>query len=499
MHTTRINVLIVSIIAAALLTGGCEVHHRVQHVKNNQPPSKDGVIYSLPKTQMTVAIPVSLTKKKPGRFFTTPDPSVAAVAGRPFSDQMNEIISSLVQLGIIKPDMAPVLKNKTFEARNVKIGKATFSTGPIWNEELVFLIEWPSKASEARTLSLALNEAGFMTTSSSKARDQTLDVAIKAAETTASIAGKAIGFGTADDYKEGNDVKFQGRYAEAKRAIDRIKTIRERRRGLILPANPSEARLDKESLETRIALLAEEEKKLIQFFLATDTDEWNAIYRLTPSIADIATSMDLFRVLTIKGSGGQGDDQGLRAAHDSRLTLLTPIPPAFRDSPRHRGAGVLHNIAITSLRDYTTWPDESQAPTGQTLGYRYRMPGQAEVVYRIIKPGQSIADSDHKARWAATVAQFGPVRALPTSVGTGDSTISITLHEAHGSLKSVSVDSVVTAAGQLEALKTGVGGVIDTVAALPSDPTELERLTAENAVLKALKENRDLKSDLGVE
>ena len=155
-----------------------------------------------------------------------------------------------------------------------------------------------------------------------------------------------------------------------------------------------------------------------------------------------------------------------------------------------------HQVEIASLRSFA-WSNQRANTPNTSLGYRYRVPGQA-LVDHVVRTNSTNTRS-HKKRWDVMIAQFGPIRALPSTVGTGDSTVTIALHRDLGSLKSVKAESRVTAAGQIESAKGALETTLDTIAASSGDARELADLQAENAILEARKKNAELKEALADE
>lgn len=569
LESIRIAVLII----AAVGIIGCEVNHRVHHVDTGQEPPTPGIVYSLPKTQFLVSIPVTASISSPGAYFTKQGPpptrydehvkelnqllqtqlkleAQAAALGQAnpagtkkastiFREQLNEITNKkrlpvaqrsnvlqrsidqiagtdglalrpnatgsapaeitdthvvipghqqeqdvykkLVTAGIVKDAaMYSQLSQKTYEMRTVKLDELTLSTRAIWDEDQLYLLEWPDNPMQAQTLEAKLSAMGFLTESTSRKRDMTIDVAVKVAEVSATIAGKFVGFGAS--FKNAEKVEYEGRYAEAMRRIDRILSIRESRRKLIESNNPNG---DKESLELRLAKMAEEEQALINYFVITKKLSWNAAYRFVPeNDRNWCNTMSMIEVVTKPPSNGNGPIQGLRAVHGSPLQPLAAIPGELTP-PTGSYTPQVHALNFTSTRSYGKWEDQSGE---RDAGFRYRLPGEAEITY--------IVDAKTPQRWTKQIAQFGIVRALPTSMGTADSAITIGLYEDTGAMKSVKAESTVTLVDQLDAFGTGASTVLDQAAAIraaKAEPSELDKLKAENALLEERKKNAELK------
>ena len=103
MNQTKVirSIGLFAAIALAMASIGCAVHHRVYHVTPDQQLTREGVIYCLPKTQLTFTLPVTLTEQTPGEFFRTKDPNNVPNGGLSFDEQMSVITNDLINLEII--------------------------------------------------------------------------------------------------------------------------------------------------------------------------------------------------------------------------------------------------------------------------------------------------------------------------------------------------------------------------------------------------------------
>ncbi len=104
-------------------------------------------------------------------------------------ERVETIKEDLEHRGILNEGEFEVLLTGEFRKRKITVGKASLTTQAVWDEDLLFLVEWPRKPNEARTLSISLNEAGFMTSVNMAAKDQSW-TSLKVVETAASIAGR---------------------------------------------------------------------------------------------------------------------------------------------------------------------------------------------------------------------------------------------------------------------------------------------------------------------
>ncbi|XOV75119.1 MAG: hypothetical protein ACFHWZ_16980 [Phycisphaerales bacterium] len=498
---------------AVLAVQACQVHHRVWHVDPEIEPEREGVVYSLPKTKVTVSMPVTSVETKRGEFYDELDKAIderdpaspdfiglnreQRVARLMEDDRVEAIKEDLEQRGILNEGEFEMLLAGQFRKRKITVGKASLTTQAVWDEDLLFLVEWPSKPNEARTLSISLNEAGFMTSVNVAAKDQTLDVALKVVEAAASIAGRFF-FGGATASLDSTDPRvsfnptpeplsdpIQKILLRANQAIGEYDEIQRQLRTMPLLATGNGgsaiALYDKAALEFRMEHLKKERDRLVKFFLVDRKVEWAASFSGLP---DSDGRSELLQVVTeTPEQPEQGVWMSLAVQSDPTFALDSAVPAELLGT---RGLGkqssVAHSISLRSLRP-VAWPNQVAEPKGGSLGFRYRVPGEVVITHDVQKGGS--AESSEQGRWTEMIAQFGPVRALPTGVGTSDASIKIALHPKLGSLKAVDAASKVTLADQVGSLRSATDSVLNTL----SEPTELDRLNQENALLEAQEES----------
>ncbi|MEO0964565.1 MAG: hypothetical protein AAFY08_05545 [Planctomycetota bacterium] len=461
----------------------------------------------------------------PGAFFSAIKDEYVEKDGAKKSgelvDEIDEIIEKLIKLKIIGTQhQGERLASGHPASQSIKPQEPTLASTPVWDPHKLFVIEWPDSPVQASTLEAQLSRQGFLTTATSRKRDQTIDIAVKTFEVGATIAGKFLAAGTS--------AYTDPRVIEADRAITRIELARELRDNYIQGTEGED--FDGEALKERLRLLNEEEAKLTLLFVKERVTTWSAVYRFSP-IKAIDSKDDKGEIIKLEEAGS--DQDSLKQVNESeakQLFVLHTIKPNW-DATNLNNTGVFqwitvdatgpyqpisgvpkafsqpggtlpgkgsekkHELSINPVetKKYSNWSDQTVLePKNKRdkAGFRYRLPGDAEFVYTVNSKEPVNQKTPH--RWNLQIAQFGIVRALPTSMGTADSSISIGLYEDTGGLKSVSAQSTVTLVDQLDAVNSSVGAGLDQIAEIResnAEPTELDDLNEENALLDARLKN----------
>lgn len=100
------------------------------------------------------------------------------------------------------------------------------------------------------------------------------------------------------------------------------------------------------------------------------------------------------------------------------------------------------------------------------------------------------------------MAQFGVVQSLGSTMGTGQSTLKVTLDPTYGSLQKVTAASTVTAVDAVDSFGNAADAILTPIEARRAEKasnTQLNRLNEENALLEAEIKNQQLRKEAGLE
>ena len=170
---------------------GCGTSHKVyrvdkEHVDKNH--GERGVYYTLPRTVITVELPIIQTTYTPG----------------PYAELSAEILGQ---------------EAKTGDSVTYKLGTPVLGTRAEPDPNETFLVKIAGTPLETRTLMLQLSEDGRITSAQSTVENKTVDFVVSTVKTSANIAAKAIMSGSvpSDEVSKGKDAE-----GEHKRTMDPI-------------------------------------------------------------------------------------------------------------------------------------------------------------------------------------------------------------------------------------------------------------------------------------
>lgn len=243
-----------------------------------------------------------------------------------------------------------------------------------------------------------------------------------------------------------------------------------------------------------------------QVFGLTNTKIYQLLGTATPTEFQAFTSGVKWRVTKQTGKDVKGP--GAKAAGSTVLSYERnkgAPSPNLNTWPEVLGL----DITITADEPFA----ELQCPAGgcpqsDAKGHRYRLPAQATIEVSLATasatPGalpkpKIIATGHH------SIAQYGPIAVLPNRINGLEGNIVLALDENTGSYTSITVGATPLPTDTVSSLTNGVLGTVEKIRAkalaeaTEKKNAELTRITAENDLLNAKKNNRDLKDALGLE
>lgn len=417
----RISLLICALVFAAL-SAACVAKNTVVRVpKEPSNLKKEGVFYALPRTVVSIEVPVIKIEEKKGKF--------ERFAACFFPDETGKIIH----------------RDKTA----FDLGDPVISSGSEPDPDEVFMVKIKSHYFEDKNISMDWNERGVLTKGSTESVNHTVDIATQAAKTLTSLLGKAGAFGAAGatidpgilakirDCHESviklanpNNVAnitaaLEDEFNEALNTYEKILSLQTTRENLLEP-NPGGA-LPADTLQLALKELDDGIKFYKNMFFGTEKkDIWNARFAVTP------------RKSTWSGSGK--DFQLFEFSADAGVCNTNTNPPdevRFMDSGIKSGficgatskAGEKVKLNLTlndgqiGTRIATAFNDKSES--GER-GFYYRIP--------ITTTALVIKGEDRIFTTQLTVAQLGLTASLPASSGGRRTKYDVELYET-GALK----------------------------------------------------------------
>lgn len=450
---------------AGTIVYGCAPRHPVHWIEKGGPPKKNGVYYALPRTVVTVEIPVTKTTLKQGPYYIR-----------------------AAENGIQVPKSLE--KKETSISYRLGVPKITTDAEP--DPDNVYLVEIKGGWLKNRDLKVATTEQGLITSAHSKAEDKTVDFVVKAIGAAAKIYAASFSAPVTDALGSKKKIMSKGTDKEkfegwAKLIADRIHEIRAARLRLLgggMGSGPSS--LTNEALDRALTELAVIEEELMSNFRTRSVASWTAVYTCAPEGIETngptngstygATNWPTNCTQTLFSFGAKS---GLAPGKG-----VPDIPEAFTKGDGSSRVAVRCSIT----RPHDQFADRVRKPDkgwrrGSGHGFFYRIPGIGNVA--VTKGSHMLATNE------ISVAQYGAVASLPPGVRSTSSNFVVEFHESTGSLKTVQV----TSQSLDPALVTELGDAAATIAQVEASkraaakeklgPIELARAKLE-ACAKAL-------------
>ena len=465
-----------------------------------------GVVYTLPRTELTVSVPITKTTISPGQFYTDLEKLSGSIddCGKsiPSPKERDELCQNLLDFGF-----NPKLTGPRPETQlTYKIGDPEFKSHSIQDPNHVYMVEVESGAAEDALLTMAFEELGFLSTVTSERSDRTIELSAKAFQTVAELAIKAIPFGVA--VEDLDATRKPNIYAKANAIFDEIRKVRANRQDLYQISQSAD--ISVEAIKHARQELDRLEASLLDYFIKKRVETWSAQYSTASSVGVPKTS-----ILTFFHMKGTSTQSNIREAGICGWNLLSfPVPETFQSTEAVVSPDGLSSICQSPGDDIKVniIVDNKSGSMAQRLGFlnytgrdkdkglRYRVPGLGVIT---INRKKGTEPSVPLARHEAVVAQFGQVMHLPAKPGGTKTKTVMGLFAETGALKTFEISSTGAAAAAIEGLGT-VGnaalGIVEARRAAreaeAAEESESAKLKQEVDLLKLKKEKAELEKAL---
>lgn len=390
-----------------LALSACAPTHSV--FRAEKAGKKKGVWYALPRTVITVEVPIKRVTYKEGRF----------------QGEAQQVFSPFTEEEMFGRSLAEK-KTVTFEMGDIVI--KTHSEADPKEVFLVKIKDW--NPMHSRKLIMALTESGLLTGATSEVEDKTIETFVKTLETVASIATDAtMNAQTAALGALAPEALEVAKLTDAQAAARELSKLQAARLDLLKVVKPI-AGVD---LDTRTLVLEQldaEIKKRLGDFLGTYTSKgWTARYEIRIEDRTLCKPVPLFDFDKVNGFAS------VTAARPSGVEVR--IAEAVPDWAKRSGSAPSGPVVFTASTldsDYSTEVKEANRDRRRALGFYFRVPGKANVAVQ--HNGVEIA------RKQLVVAQYGKTVALPRRTGSlTRSTYAFELYGDTGSLETITVTS----------------------------------------------------------
>ena len=531
------------ILAAVLGGAGCIApKHNVYPVQKNQKLDKQGVFYALPRTVLTVEIPVTRTTYQAGPYIgyaaangiEVPEPlRMKALAGSEvkaweelrsvdmdFFEKLEPIQEEirLLESGINQPpakaeqkesanaekeglkrqltklkedNREPVrlaqavtrlyLDYDKISTKSFKLGAPEFKTQGEPDPNQVYLVEIRSGWTQDRELLMELSEMGLLTVGDSHGYDRTAEFVVTSIEAVAKTVAATIGVGGGVKTTlapSAHQLQLV-RAAQAKNIADEIAGVRGRRLDLISGRTGGLVEVAPDVLTRLLAELDKTEEELMANFWSKSTKAAKIVYSCTPKASD--TEQILFYLDAENGVYPEVSDDG--------PVVFIPDEGSFR-APNRSGKPVKLSVRRQPDQQFPQIVKDARVGAQFTTehGFRYRIPALAEAEVTL--------DGKPLGQTRTLIAQFGVVDCLPAGLRSIDSRIVAKFYEASGALKSVEVKTKSLDPALVG--KLGSAGETLAKAYAARSAAESEKPSRLKAYTERLKEFQDLVKTAGV-
>lgn len=455
--------LIVSI--AALQVAGCAIMPKVLPVASVNTESKAGVVYSLPRTLITVDVPLKQVSRQPGILLPL----------RNVTDWENYAKTLRTKLGI-EPHEIILTKYTKYSVVNdgVSIG-----TTAVPDKDATFYAEMQADGLQELKLDLTFGAKSILVKADVSATNQVLPLVGKVGETLIATAGKTLAIKAAS-------VPFTDPAVTA--AIDEIIDIREKRWDA----------LNKPALDSAVVLLLLEELKQRETRLLANlvgTEEiklWTLKAEIDPPQNAVGSISEILLKLH-DGAGVEIASNGKNRSQSPFPTATNPnpfAPDVFEERSPTLPPNVIHPTPTTNAIALNLDPkpllfQSNNFPKVSDGSLYYRVPRDATA--EVTSYGASSKVISLKE---VTIAQLGNIRQLPRRLGGVSGGYVVTLDDSTGGLKSISSTSKpLDAAAQFSALAS-------KYAEKEKGDEELSSLERQKKLLEYQKAIKDLQAAL---
>lgn len=433
-----------------MLTGCAKiVTQKVSEIK--LPAPMDGIFYALPRTVVSVEIPIEKTKGVPGQYADFLELLFPPV----FESHAYVPSSNLVTAGTCIVNNEFVCAADPSGAFALK--KPVFSSSGEPDPLEIYYFKIPERLPVNRSALFTLTESGVLQSAKAQAEDTTLDIALTAVSTITGLAAKAGAFAIstsappppektpsslrealgpemnfdqsdtlANDYDQLNpeakkrleDVYRKIGQAGLMKVLNRFRHIRDlakRRAGLVQQEGIDVAL---PALDTMLKELDSEIARQMETFFTGKTN--TKVTKLTFDVrAAAARPFELMKFDASKGvcSVAKEHYRG------------TPLP----DKPCEKPAPVTLTISIDGVPEEQLYEQVKDFKQEGERGFRYRIP--ARCLVKLV-----LADSE-LGRDKIAVGQLGRIASLPASAGGRSVNYNLQLYDASGAMKSFELAS----------------------------------------------------------
>lgn len=454
--------VILGAVAIALASSGCASLAEVQPISAANNDSRY-LKYSLPRTVLTVAVPIKQTEYKPSRFLPgakSPMPLPAAI-----TDWDTYVAYLQRELDIRAKDVVlPRPADYSLVNKEVVLGSR-----PEPDPDATYVVKLRADGFQDLKLDVDLGENGQLQAVTNTMTHKGVETAIKAVETAIGLAAKFAG----SSPKSSKTTLFEDR-------IEQVRQLREGRTNIIINGITA---VSAEHVKLILDSIQAAEKAILDDLLGTTaTTVWTAQFTFAPeknfSGDQTLLELDPLRGITLKADADNRllDPFGFdpqRAEKEEIQKLLAALQA--RDAETH--AALLKTLTLKlHLSRHASSPAIMPLVTGtpriDTGSFYYRNPGRGHAYVQLVSPTKTTTLTEN-ILW---VAQYGEIRQLPRKLGGISNALTLSLYPDTGAIKKVTTSATqADAKGGVDAIGAKVSAYIDADQKSDDELTALQR------------------------
>ncbi len=460
---------LITTLAVVTLLSGCSVRFAVDKSKGDRTSiwEKPGIYYALPKTEVLVAVPVKTTKTRTGRYFEKWDDCVSICIG----NQM--------------PADASCEVNDDDSSNTYSIEAPTIKTRSVADYENLYSLDPDFEDFTSSNHTVEINERGILSSTTSETTDHKATAVLNLLDAIAKSAVSSPLESNLKEFSRGPETANETDGSEEPgretcsvflRSYKQLEQLAEWRNKLDLARDKILAEGLQSAVSDLPAYLGFFEKLELGLI---DLPGADVERELGKSFKEVSTSYLATRLIPLEGAALVSEQANWRRIEDVdwlslpeaniagwKTTMVDEESPpdiigtdAEKSQDQETIATIEKTMHVALQENYATGlaaslqlavkidpydfpPCDPSCPEAKgTAGYRYRIPARG-----FLRVTGKMEDAVGKPKLYAyeallPVAQYGPIAALPHTIGGRRGKIALATHEDTGGLKTVTLEN----------------------------------------------------------
>ena len=466
----------IALAVAAMVLGGCGVKITATHVPTELSRlNQEGIYYALPRTQVSITVPVVLERFDKGRLGEVFGPCLKACSTTP-------------------PASAAPKECNLPPAATLRFLRPEVATRGVPDRDHIYRVTVEAETFASAKHKMTLNELGILTSTESSASDTSFEVVGGVVGAVSGVLAKAILINLNLDLEPvppatAADSVPCATVTGIKQQLDKFKSD-----------------IGDVQKEITTFLASPREAKYAALFIA---DAKERIARIEAQAAQYRVGADLEEAKTVfryRLEAAQPLDPDELEVHQDRLLFKTqaPLDEAQAKAPDIHKVLEDGGYEIWAVLTHDQKVEKCSSPACRLPsvgGFRYRLPRMGALRVELYQ--NTTQETTPLLSGLVPIAQYGPIAALPSRFEGKGGSVELAASDVTGGLSKVAIGSDAVPAAAVTAPLESIGGVITARREGKEKKAQAERdaqkneLQREKDLLQLQKEIRDLKKDLG--